>query len=80
MLAIDYHDYPMGNHQILFSEQRDTLKQHRLLVLGFGGATLAATMVPLINFIVIPAAVAGATALYLERVKLPCELMDDFIL
>jgi CysZ protein len=69
MLAIDYHDYPMGNHQILFSEQRDTLKQHRLLVLGFGGATLAATMVPLINFIVIPAAVAGATALYLERVK-----------
>jgi CysZ protein len=69
MLAIDYHDYPMGNHQILFPQQRQILKKKRSLALGFGLATLGATMIPVINFIVIPAAVAGATALYLERIK-----------
>jgi len=69
MLAIDYHDYPMGNHQLKFSQQRILLKQKRTLALGFGGATLVATMIPLINFLVIPAAVAGATALYIDHLK-----------
>ncbi|MBE0439376.1 MAG: sulfate transporter CysZ [Gammaproteobacteria bacterium] len=69
MLALDYHDYPMANHQILFAQQRQILKQKRLLTLGFGLATLGATMIPFVNFLVIPAAVAGATALYLERLK-----------
>jgi CysZ protein len=69
MLAIDYHDYPMGNHLIKFPQQREILRNHRSLALGFGAATLGATMIPIINFIVIPAAVAGATALYIERIK-----------
>lgn len=69
MLAIDYHDYPMGNHQLKFPAQRALLKQKRSLALGFGGATLAATMIPFVNFLVIPAAVAGATALYVEHYK-----------
>ena len=68
MLAIDYHDYPMGNHQLKFPEQRALLKQKRSLALGFGLATLGATMIPFVNFLVIPAAVAGATALYLEHI------------
>lgn len=67
MLAIDYHDYPMGNHQLKFPQQRALLRQKRSLALGFGLATLGATMIPLVNFLVIPAAVAGATALYLEQ-------------
>jgi len=65
--ALDYHDYPMGNHQLSFSRQRSILKKHRKLALGFGLATLVATMIPLLNFLVIPAAVAGATALYVEN-------------
>jgi CysZ protein len=69
MLALDYHDYPMGNHQIKFPQQRALLRQKRSLALGFGGATLAATMIPFVNFLVIPAAVAGATALYVENYK-----------
>ena len=52
-----------------FPEQREKLKTQRSLALGFGLATLAVTMIPVVNFIVIPAAVAGATALYLEKVK-----------
>jgi len=69
MLALDYHDYPMGNHQIKFPQQREQLRQKRFLALGFGVATLAATMIPFVNFLVIPAAVAGATALYLDNLK-----------
>ena len=66
---MEYHDYPMGNHQLKFPEQRDKLKNQRGLTLGFGLATLAVTMIPIVNFIVIPAAVSGATALYLEQIK-----------
>ena len=69
MLAIDYHDYPMANHQLKFPQQRALLRKKRSLALGFGLATLGATMIPFINFLVIPAAVAGATALYLEKLK-----------
>lgn len=68
-LALDYHDYPMGNHLLEFKQQRQLLRQNRALALGFGGATMLATMIPLVNFLVIPAAVAGATKLYLENIK-----------
>lgn len=69
MLALEYGDYPMGNHNLRFSTQRTRLRQHTLLSLGFGGATLAATMIPLVNFLVMPAAVAGATKLWLTQLK-----------
>ncbi|EEF81193.1 sulfate transporter CysZ [Methylophaga thiooxydans] len=68
-LALDYHDYPMGNHQLAFRQQRELLRQNRGLALGFGGATMLATMIPILNFLVIPAAVAGATKLYLENIQ-----------
>lgn len=67
ILALEYHDYPMGNHQLQFNQQRGLLKSRRSLTLGFGLATLVTTMIPLINFLVIPAAIAGATALYLDN-------------
>lgn len=68
-LALDYHDYPMGNHQLAFRQQRELLRQNRGLALGFGGATMLATMIPIVNFLVIPAAVAGATKLYLDNIQ-----------
>jgi len=69
MMAVEYCDYPMGNHGVRFTEQRRRLRQRKLLSFGFGGATLFATMIPLVNFLVMPAAVAGATALWVEQLK-----------
>ncbi len=69
MLALEYGDYPMGNHNIRFADQRSKLRQNKLLSLGFGGATLAATMIPLVNCLVMPAAVAGATKLWITQLK-----------
>ena len=67
MLAISYADYPMGNHGLAFPEQRRRLGERRYLALGFGGAVMCALAIPVVNFLVIPAAVAGATILWVER-------------
>lgn len=69
MMALKYCDYPMGNHTIRFREQRQRLAERRLLGLGFGGTTLLATMIPVVNFLVMPAAVAGATVLWHEQLR-----------
>ncbi len=69
MLAVEYGDYPMGNHGLRGKEQRQRLAERRLLSLGFGGVTLLATLIPVLNFLVMPAAVAGATAMWVERMK-----------
>ncbi|NOY62761.1 MAG: sulfate transporter CysZ [Gammaproteobacteria bacterium] len=69
MLVLEYCDYPMANHQLTFAQQRQQLGRKRMLVMGFGGVTLFAAMVPVVNFIVMPAAVAGATAMYVERFR-----------
>ena len=67
MLAVTYVDYPMANHGIGFDELRARLRDRRLLSLGFGGAVMAALAVPVLNFLVIPCAVAGATAMWVEQ-------------
>ncbi len=67
MLAIEYGDYPMGNHDILFKEQRDKLASNRQLAFGFGSGVMLLTMIPVINFIAMPVAVAGATRMVVEH-------------
>lgn len=67
MLALTYMDYPMDNHGIRFRAQRRRYRRQRGLVQGFGLAALGLTMIPVVNFLAMPAAVAGATALYVRR-------------
>ncbi len=69
MLALQYIDYPMGNHGFKFSAMRSGLRRRRLLGLGFGAATAGMTLVPVLNFIVMPSAVAGATALWVGELQ-----------
>ncbi|WP_428623602.1 sulfate transporter CysZ [Sedimenticola sp.] len=65
-LAIEYADYPMGNHGLDFQSQHGQLKQIRLTALGFGGGVTLLMMIPLLNFAAMPAAVVGATRLWCE--------------
>ncbi|MCP5459961.1 MAG: EI24 domain-containing protein, partial [Gammaproteobacteria bacterium] len=67
MLALQYADYPMSNHGLRFREQRRLLSQRRMLALGFGSAVLLMTLVPILNFLVMPAAVIGATLMWVEQ-------------
>jgi CysZ protein len=69
VLAVQYADYPMGNHGLKLREMRKRLKERRWTSLGFGAATAGLGMVPVLNFIAMPAAVAGATALWVRELK-----------
>lgn len=69
MLALAYMDYPMGNHGIIFPEQRNAMKPKRQLAFGFGMGALVLTLIPVINFIAIPVAVCGATRMWVERIR-----------
>ncbi len=67
MMALEYMDYPMGNHQFLFKSIRKNLKNKRVLALGFGGSIAALSSIPLINLFIMPAAVCGATSLWIDH-------------
>ncbi|MDH5472581.1 MAG: EI24 domain-containing protein, partial [Gammaproteobacteria bacterium] len=69
MLALEYLDYPMGNHGHYFREINQLARSKKTLSLGFGSGSLILTSIPVINFIAMPASVAGATALWVEEVK-----------
>jgi len=70
MFSIEYSDYPMGNYGLTFSEIRKEISKKRMMTLGFGSAVTLGTMLPLFNFIVMPVAVAGATAMRVEQFPL----------
>lgn len=67
LLSLEYFDYPMGNHDLSFANQKKRLGERRGLALGFGGSVMVLTTIPLINFIVMPLAVAGATIMWVEQ-------------
>jgi len=69
MLALQYLDYPLGNHGLRFAAQRRLLRKNTLSGLSFGGSVLLATLIPVVNLFVIPAAVIGATCLWVERLR-----------
>ncbi len=68
-LALEYADYPMANNNLEFETQLARLKASRLTSLGFGTSTTLLTMVPVLNFLAMPAAVAGATLYWHEQLK-----------
>lgn len=69
MLALEYMDFPMGNHGLAFPRQRRLMAGRRLLGVGFGASVMLALAVPLLQFVVIPAAVAGATLMWVEQFR-----------
>jgi len=69
LLSLEYLDYPMGNHELDFKHEKQILAARKGLALGFGGSVMALTSIPLLNFIVMPVAVAGATILWVEQLE-----------
>lgn len=69
LLSLEYLDYPMGNHDLTFAQQKQVLSERRGLSLGFGGMVMILTSIPLVNFFVMPIAVAGATAMWVDQLS-----------
>lgn len=67
MMAVQYIDYPADNNKVSWTVMLQWLRSQRFLSLGFGGITYLALMVPVFNLIAMPAAIAGATLLWVDH-------------
>ncbi|NCP66394.1 MAG: sulfate transporter CysZ [Paraglaciecola sp.] len=69
MMAIQYCDYPFDNHKISFKDMRRTLNASRGHCFSFGIAVSVFSLIPIVNFLVMPVAVCGATAMWVEELR-----------
>lgn len=69
MMAIQYCDYPFDNHKVTFPKMRHDLKGDKWRAYSFGGSVALCTMIPLVNLFVMPIAVCGATAMWVDKYK-----------
>ena len=69
MMSFHYCDYPMDNHKHSLTTVKSAIAYHRLTSLGFGSAVMFGTMIPFVNFIIIPAAVCGATVYWVDQLS-----------
>ncbi|KAF6663286.1 MULTISPECIES: sulfate transporter CysZ [Pantoea] len=69
MLAIQYCDYPFDNHKVPFQQMRNALRRHKTANMQFGALTSLFTMIPVLNLVIMPVAVCGATAMWVDRYR-----------
>lgn len=69
MLAIQYCDYPFDNHKVPFNDMRHNLKQKQSKAYTFGALVSVFTTIPILNLIVMPVAVCGATSMWVSEFK-----------
>jgi CysZ protein len=69
MMAVQYCDYPFDNHKVSFKDMRRVLLQRRSSSFSFGIVVSLFSMIPIVNFLVMPVAVCGATAMWVDELK-----------
>ncbi|MFP9231163.1 sulfate transporter CysZ [Pectobacterium cacticida] len=69
MMAIQYCDYPFDNHKVDFPTMRRALRRHSITNMQFGALVSLFTLVPLLNLVIMPVAVCGATQLWVDRYR-----------
>ena len=68
-LALQYLDYPADINGVNFKTVRQQAGSDKGLSFTFGSIVLLGSTIPVLNLLVMPAAVAGATSLWLEHFK-----------
>jgi len=63
-IGLEFMAYPLENKGLLFAQQKEQAKTRRLSVLSFGGLTVLGLSIPVLNIVVAPAAVIGATVYF----------------
>lgn len=69
MMAIQYCDYPFDNHKVTFDKMKQDLRADKASSYSFGSLVAVVTMIPVLNLFVMPIAVCGATAMWIEKYK-----------
>ncbi len=69
VMTLQYIDYPADNHQVPFTSLRQRLKNQRFSSIGFGGTIMVGSMIPVINILIMPIAVAGGTVFWVNELR-----------
>lgn len=69
MVSIQYNDYPFDNHKISFQQMRSALQRDKINNLQFGAIISLLNMIPIVNLLIMPIAVCGATAMWVDRYR-----------
>jgi CysZ protein len=67
MMAIQYIDYPADNHKLGWNEMLAWLRKKRWQSMSFGGIVYLVLLIPVVNILMMPAAVAGATLFWVRE-------------
>ena len=69
MMGLNYTDFAMDNNKLSFKEAKQHIGKKRWDAFGFGSFVMIGTMIPIVNLLIMPAAVCGATAFWVEQIK-----------
>ncbi|MDR9830858.1 sulfate transporter CysZ [Vibrio sp. FNV 38] len=69
ILAVQYCDYPFDNHKVPFNDMRTELKSNQSKAYTFGAVVSFFTAIPILNLFVMPIAICGATAMWVNEFK-----------
>ncbi len=69
MMTVQYVDYAADNNDVEFRDLRHRLGRHRLQAILFGIPVWLLLVIPVLNLVLMPAAVAGATVFWVRRLK-----------
>jgi len=69
MMSLQYVDLAFDNNKTSFSTMHKQLLKDKSRNLSFGTATLVCSSIPFINLIIMPIAVCGATAMYVDHYR-----------
>jgi CysZ protein len=69
MMAVQYCDYAFDNHKVSFKDMKRVLQDNRSQSYSFGITVSIFSLIPVVNFLVMPVAVCGATALWVDELK-----------
>jgi CysZ protein len=67
MLALEYTEIPLARHGMSVVVARRLVAEHRMTSFGFGLGVLGLTLLPGLQLLAIPAAVAGATVMVVRE-------------
>ncbi|WP_286272664.1 sulfate transporter CysZ [Thalassotalea hakodatensis] len=69
MMAIQYKDYAFDNHKVPFEAMKHALAERKGLSYSFGVTTAVCSMIPFVNLVIMPVAICGATALWVDHYR-----------
>jgi len=67
-MCVQFIDYPADNQGVDFTDTISRMRQHRSSCLFFGAGVTFFMSIPIVNLFAMPAAVAGGTILWCDRV------------